>query len=138
MKDAVLVDAKRVEKPWGREEWLGVTDKYVLKLLHLKQGARFSLQYHEVKDEIQHLLSGRLQLTLGRKEEPDELMYHEFLPGETIHITPGTIHRVEALEPSVIVEASTPELLDVVRLKDDYGREGTNHRRMAIGAWHKR
>ncbi len=126
LKDELLHPVRKVEKPWGHEEWLSVTERYALKLLHLTKGARFSLQYHEKKEESQHLLSGHLRVTLGRKEKPEELETSDFLPGETLHITPGIIHQVEALEDSVIIEASTPELLDVVRLKDDYGREGTN------------
>lgn len=122
VKEELLEPKRLVEKPWGHEEWLSVTDRYVLKLLHLKQGARFSLQYHEEKEESQHLLRGRLKLTLGKAEHPEQLTEHEFLPGETLHLPPGTIHQVEALEESDIVEASTTELEDVVRLKDDYGR----------------
>ncbi len=125
-KKDLLEPVKIVEKPWGHEEWLSITPRYVLKKLVLKKGARFSLQYHEVKEESQHLLSGKIKITLGKKEHPDKLTEHLFLPGETLHVTPGTIHQEEALEDSVVLEASTTELLDVVRLKDDYGREGTN------------
>jgi len=125
-EEALLEPENTVEKPWGHEEWLSVTGKYVLKKLVIRKGARLSLQYHEKKEESQHLLSGRIRLTLGSKDDPEHLTEHEFLPGETIHIMPGTIHREEALEDSVIIEASTTELLDVVRLKDDYKREGTN------------
>lgn len=126
VKEELLEPVKIVEKPWGHEEWLSVTDRYVLKKLVLKKGARFSLQYHEKKEESQHLLSGKIKLTLGKADDPGNLTETEFLPGETLHITPGTIHMEEALEDSVVVEASTTELMDVVRLKDDYGREGTN------------
>ena len=124
MKDELLEPVKIVEKPWGREVWLSVTEKYVLKKLFLKKGARYSLQYHEKKEESQYLLSGKVKLTLGRS--PEELEESEFLPGETIHLKPGIIHREEALEDSVIIEASTIDLDDVVRLSDDYGREGTS------------
>ncbi len=126
LKDDCLTPVKKVEKPWGAEEWLAVTDKYVLKFLHLNKGHKFSLQYHEQKEESQYLYKGKLKLTLGRKEDPKHLEESEFLPGECLHIMPGTIHQVEALEDSTIIEASTTELMDVVRLKDDYGREGTN------------
>ena len=125
LKEELLEPARIVQKPWGHEEWLSITERYVLKKLVLKKGARFSLQYHERKEESQHVLSGRIRLTLGDKDRPGALEQSEFLPGETIHILPGTIHRAEALEDSVILEASTTELLDVVRLKDDYAREGT-------------
>ncbi len=126
LKATLLEPENIIEKPWGREEWLSVTKRYALKKLVLNKGARFSLQYHEAKEESQHLLSGRIRLLLGRKDRPEELEAAEFLPGETLHIPPGTIHRAEAVEDSVIIEASTTELLDVVRLKDDYAREGTN------------
>ncbi len=126
LKAEFLEPVRIVKKPWGREEWLSVTDRYVLKKLVLNKGARFSLQYHEVKEESQHLLSGRIRMLLGKKADPETLETAQFLPGETLHILPGTIHRAEALEDSVILEASTTELLDVVRLKDDYAREGTN------------
>jgi len=126
IKAGCLEQVKTVQKPWGHEEWLSVTGKYVLKKIVIKKGSSLSLQYHDQKEESQYLLSGRVKMLLGRKEDPTKLEESESLPGETLHFAPGTIHRIEAIEDSVIIEASTTELMDVVRLQDDYSREGTN------------
>ena len=126
LKDEYTEKTHVVEKPWGHEEWLSVTKKYVLKKLVLKKGARFSLQYHKQKEESLYLLSGKIKLTLGRAEQQGALEASILQAGETIHLRPKTIHRAEALTNSVIIEASTPHLLDVVRLSDDYRREGTS------------
>jgi quercetin dioxygenase-like cupin family protein len=115
---------KRVEKPWGHELWWARTERYVGKLLHVKQGESLSLQYHRVKDETILLQSGRL-LFETRSAQESELRSIEMLPGQTFHITPGTVHRMTALEDCDIYEVSTPELDDVVRLEDRYGRGGT-------------
>jgi mannose-6-phosphate isomerase-like protein (cupin superfamily) len=114
-----------VPKPWGEELWLAHTDRYAGKVLVLKQGHRLSLQYHERKHEVQYVESGRIKYTLGTPDEPAQ---REVIAeaGTVIELPPGTVHRMEALEDSRIFEVSTPELDDVVRLDDDYGRTGTN------------
>ena len=111
-----------VVKPWGGEELLAHTNLYALKRIHVKQGSRPSLQYHERKSESLYLLSGRLRIEMG--DSRDSLAADELLPGETVDIPKGAVHRVSALEDSVIIEASTPELDDVVRIEDDYDRAG--------------
>lgn len=115
---------RRVPKPWGYEIWWAVTDQYVGKILHVNRGHRLSLQYHEHKDETSYLLSGRLLLVQGTSVET--LSQREIAAGAAWHNGPGLIHTIEALEDSDVLEASTPFLDDVVRLRDDYGREGTS------------
>ena len=117
---------KRVEKPWGYELWWARTDRYVGKILHVKRGESLSLQYHNVKDETIMLQSGRLLFETRPTGEEGELRKVEMQPGDVFHITPGTLHRMTALEDCDIVEVSTPELDDVVRLEDRYGRAGTS------------
>lgn len=114
---------RRVDKPWGHELWFALTDRYAGKLLHVKAGQRLSVQYHERKDETSYLLSGRLLLHRG--PSADELMATELTAGAVWHNEPRQVHTIEALEDAVVVEVSTPELDDVVRLTDDYGRAGT-------------
>jgi mannose-6-phosphate isomerase-like protein (cupin superfamily) len=111
--------ATRVEKPWGYELHWARTDRYVGKIIHVNAGHALSLQYHNVKDETIFLWSGRLLFEI---QEHDRLVAREMNPGERVHITPGTVHRMTAIEDSDILEASTPELDDVVRLEDRYGR----------------
>ena len=113
------MEIKRVEKPWGHELWWAVTDRYVGKLLHVQAGKKLSLQYHVVKDETIHVQRGELLLVI---DEGGELVERRMLPGETRHIPPGTRHRMIAITDCDILEVSTPELDDVVRLDDDYGR----------------
>jgi len=110
----------RVVKPWGSEELLASTDLYALKLIRVKKGSRPSLQFHRRKSESLFLLSGKLRLEMG--EGKDALAADEVLPGECFDVPRGRVHRVSALEDSVIIEVSTPELDDVVRVEDDYGR----------------
>lgn len=112
-----------VHKPWGGEELLAHTPLYALKRIHVKQGSRPSLQYHERKSESLYLLEGKLGIEIG--DNLDSLAIEEILPGQVVDIPRGTIHRVFALLDSVLIEVSTPELDDVVRLQDDYGRSGT-------------
>lgn len=107
-------------KPWGREELLAHTDRYALKRIHVKKGSRPSLQYHERKSESLYLLSGKLKIEIG--DDRDSLVVDELRPGEILDVPTGKLHRVIALEDSVIIEVSTPELDDVVRVEDDYGR----------------
>ena len=110
----------RVEKPWGYELHWARTDRYVGKLIHVNAGHALSRQYHNVKDETIYLHSGRL---LFESQQGADLVTREIRPGERAHITPGTVHRMTAIEDSDIFEVSTPELDDVVRLEDRYGRE---------------
>lgn len=111
---------RRVDKPWGHELWFAQTGSYAGKLLHVKAGERLSVQYHEFKEETSYLLSGRLLLSQG--ENPDSLSVVRVDPGAVWHNEPHLVHTIEALEDSVVVEVSTPELDDVVRLADNYGR----------------
>ena len=109
----------RVEKPWGYELHWAKTERYVGKLIHVNAGHALSLQYHNHKDETIYLHAGKLMFEI---EEGGALRKREMLPGERVHITPKTIHRMTAVEDSDIFEVSTPELDDVVRLEDRYGR----------------
>ena len=116
-------DASRVDKPWGYELRWGITDRYAGKVLHINKGEALSLQYHERKDEYQYLVKGAVDIELGG---PDEVLkQHRMQAGETLHIRPGTRHRLTAVEDTDIFEVSTPEVDDVVRLEDRYGRAGT-------------
>jgi quercetin dioxygenase-like cupin family protein len=114
----------RVDKPWGYELWWALTDDYAAKILHVERGHSLSLQFHEHKDESAYLLSGRLLLTKGPSK--DDLTTVELRPGDTWRNVPGEVHSIEAIEDSDVAEVSTPELDDVVRLVDNYGREGTS------------
>jgi mannose-6-phosphate isomerase len=114
----------RIDKPWGHELWWALTDAYAGKILHVKAGCQLSLQYHEHKDESAYLMSGRLLLTKGPAE--DALSTVELEPGAVWRNVPGEVHTIEAIEDSDVLEVSTPELEDVVRLSDSYGREGTS------------
>ncbi len=118
------VSPRRVEKPWGWELIWAETEQYVGKLLFIQAGEALSLQYHEVKDEAWLVHEGRARLELGRVGEEPELV--EVGPGEALRYPPGTVHRVTALEDTLVVEVSTPHLDDVVRIEDRYGREGTS------------
>jgi len=111
---------KIVQKPWGKEEIWAKTDKYVGKYLYISAGHRLSRQYHELKEETIRVISGKLQLEVGSGES---LNIMTLSPGETFHVLPLTIHRFCATsEDVVLVEVSTTELDDVVRLSDDYSR----------------
>ena len=116
--------AERVDKPWGWELIWALTDRYCGKLLFVRAGEALSLQYHERKDESWLVREGRAALELGAVD--GVLEEREIGPGDAFHFPPGTVHRVRALEDTLIVEVSTPDLDDVVRLADDYGREGTS------------
>ena len=121
---------KTVEKPWGREIWFADQAAYAGKILEVKKGCRLSLQYHERKTETLFLLSGKVLLTfraLAAGESPSASLVSAadqsvWLPGQTVHIPVRTIHRFEALEDSVLIESSTPDLTDIVRLQDDFSR----------------
>lgn len=115
---------RRVEKPWGHEEIWAHTDRYVGKLLVIRAGHRLSLQHHEVKEETLRLMSGRIEVARG--PAPDDLELCVLVAGDRIHLPARTVHRFTALEDSVLLEVSTPELDDVVRHLDDYGRADDN------------
>ena len=117
------VELKIVEKPWGHETIWAHTSRYVGKVLHIKAGHALSVQYHNRKDETVHLLSGEL---LYRVQSGNTLEDMHLKTGESFRITPGTIHQMEAITDCDVLEVSTPELDDVVRLSDRYGREGTS------------
>jgi mannose-6-phosphate isomerase len=116
--------ARKVEKPWGWELVWAETDDYVGKLLFVRAGESLSLQYHEVKDESWLVQEGRAKLELG--EVGGGLETFDISPGDTYRFRPGTVHRVTAVEDTLVVEVSTNHLTDVVRLEDKYGREGTS------------
>lgn len=115
---------RRVEKPWGHELIWAHTDKYVGKVLVIEAGRRLSLQRHLVKDESILVSSGRLRLHL--EDDEGTLVVEELGPGEHRRVETGRVHRYEAIERCELIEVSTPELDDVVRLEDDFGREGTS------------
>ncbi|MGH7501068.1 MAG: cupin [Longimicrobiales bacterium] len=115
-----MTKPRRVEKPWGHELIWAETDRYVGKILHVKAGHALSLQYHERKDETIHLLNGSLRFFAGQSVE--DVAQVEFVEGQSYRILPGTIHRMEAVTDVNILEASTADLDDVVRLEDRYGR----------------
>lgn len=109
-----------VNKPWGHELIWALTGRYVGKILHVRAGEALSLQYHRVKDETIMVLTGRLRFEFfAEGEEPSS---QELGPGEPFHVTPGLRHRMTAIEDTDVLEVSTPELDDVVRLEDRYGR----------------
>lgn len=115
-----------VEKPWGGEEIFAETDRYVGKILTIRAGHALSLQYHEAKDETMRVLEGRCELQIGAGPGERQLESRVLQPGDTCRIAPGVLHRLIALTDVRLVEVSTPELGDVVRLEDRYGRSGTN------------
>ena len=110
---------QRVEKPWGYEIWWAVTDKYAGKLIHVNRGQALSLQYHERKQESIYIIAGEAELVVDERTLT-------MSAGDALTIFPGTRHRIMALSDLDLVEVSTPELDDVVRLEDRYGREGTS------------
>ena len=120
-----LTPPRRVEKPWGYESILAHTDRYVGKILHIEPGHRLSRQYHRVKDETVYVLHGTLILEIGPADAVERV---EVPAGMCYRTLPGTIHRYIAPEEGDVdlIETSTPELDDVVRLEDVYGREGTD------------
>jgi quercetin dioxygenase-like cupin family protein len=111
---------KKVPKPWGYEIWWALTDKYVGKVLHINKGHSLSYQYHNIKDETIYLQSGEMLLEIEEVGKPKETI--RLLPGNAIRITPLTRHRMTAVEDCEVFEVSTPEVEDVVRLEDKYGR----------------
>jgi mannose-6-phosphate isomerase-like protein (cupin superfamily) len=119
--DQFAFEPERVEKPWGHELIWAVSEHYAGKFLSVKAGHQLSLQFHREKDESWYVLEGRLEVEFagpGEKTTSPEVV----TPGAAFRIRPGTVHRIRALVDSVIVEVSTPQLDDVVRLEDAYGR----------------
>ena len=116
-------EVRSVPKPWGHETIWAHTDRYVGKILHIRAGQALSVQYHERKDETVHLLSGELKYWVKQGEDMKDV---QLGAGESFRITPGTVHYMEAITDCDVLEASTPELDDVVRISDRYGREGTS------------
>lgn len=123
-RDVYGFSPRRVEKPWGWELIWAEAEQYVGKLLFVRAGEALSLQYHRVKDESWLVQEGRARLELGKVGDQLEVM--EIGAGQALRYPPGTVHRVTALEDTLIVEVSTPHLNDVVRIEDRYGREGTS------------
>jgi quercetin dioxygenase-like cupin family protein len=121
MSERSVDSGKKVEKPWGYELIWAHTDRYVGKILHIRQGEFLSYQYHRVKDETIHLLRGAMDLEVEIEGKRQKLRLES---GDGFHIAPGTKHRMIAVEDCDVLEASTSELEDVVRLEDRYGRAG--------------
>jgi mannose-6-phosphate isomerase-like protein (cupin superfamily) len=119
------VPVTRVTKPWGHETIWAHSDRYVGKILHINAGHELSVQYHNRKDETIYLLSGEIVYRVQKDPNEDVLDDVQLRVGESFRITPGTIHQMVALTDCDVLEASTPELDDIVRLSDKYGREGT-------------
>ena len=113
-------DVRFVQKPWGHETIWAHSEHYVGKVLHIKAGHALSVQYHNQKDETIFLWSVKLLFEI---QEGGRLERHEVSPGARFHVTPGTVHRMTAIEDCDVFEVSTPELDDVVRLEDRYGRQ---------------
>jgi mannose-6-phosphate isomerase len=123
--DRFAFDPRRVEKPWGWELIWAETDAYAGKILFVRAGESLSLQFHNEKDESWYVLEGRARVELGAKGER-LIEQGVVVAGAAFRFRPGTVHRVRALEDTRILEVSTPQLDDVVRLEDSYGREGTS------------
>ena len=118
--DRFAADAERVEKPWGYELIWASTDRYCGKLLFVRAGESLSLQFHRRKDETIYVHSGRVQVEMG---DPGKPIDTEVVgAGRAFRLPPGTVHRLHALADTILLEASTPDLDDVVRLEDRYGR----------------
>ena len=111
---------KRIEKPWGEEQWVVHNEHYALKIIKVKAGHRTSLQYHNVKHETNYIDSGSVKATV--ESNNGELEVRVFGPGSVIDVSPGRKHRIEALEDTRMIEVSTPQLDDLVRVEDDYRR----------------
>ena len=110
----------RINKPWGSEVWLDVNDYFAVKFLLVRKGHKLSKQYHKYKYEFLYLISGKIKVTLNNKTKV--LRSKKFIQNSKITIKPNEIHRIEGIEDSIILEVSTPQLDDVIRLEDDYGR----------------
>jgi mannose-6-phosphate isomerase-like protein (cupin superfamily) len=118
-------ETQTVIKPWGHELiFANVPGSFTGKELHVRAGQSLSMQYHEQKEEVLAVRSGRISLEIG--PTVDDLQQVELTPGDSVHIEPGMVHRTTAIDDSVVLEASTYHPDDVVRLDDMYGREGTS------------
>jgi mannose-6-phosphate isomerase len=117
-------ETRRVDKPWGHELIWAVTDRYAGKILVIEAGRRLSLQFHERKLESIRVMSGRLRLHL--EDDRGEMRTEELGPGDNRLVPVGRRHRYEAIERVELFEVSSPELDDVVRVEDDFGRQGTS------------
>jgi len=115
---------RRVDKPWGHELIWVLTDRYCGKVIVIETGRRLSLQYHERKDESVYVISGRLRLHL--EDDAGVMTVRELGPGDSARVPVGRRHRFEAVQRVELIEVSTPELDDVIRGEDDFGREGTS------------
>jgi mannose-6-phosphate isomerase len=115
----LLTKGTIIDKPWGYELLWAHTDRYVGKILHIKRGESLSYQYHRVKDETIRLLAGAMEMDLEVDGQRSKVSLRS---GDCLHITPGMKHRMTALDECDVLEVSTPELDDVVRLEDRYGR----------------
>jgi mannose-6-phosphate isomerase len=123
--DRFAFDPRTVDKPWGSELIWALTGAYAGKILLVKEGESLSLQFHREKDESWYVLEGRARLELGKAGEG--ILEQEVIgAGQAFRFPPGTVHRLTALEDTRILEVSTPQLDDVVRLEDNYGRQGTS------------
>lgn len=121
----MFFEPKRVEKPWGYEIWFAHTEQYVGKVIHINEGFKLSLQYHQEKDETLHCFQGNAVLVY---EKEGVLVEEVMKQGRSFHVSPGTKHRLKGGEGGCdILEASTSQIEDVVRLEDDYGRSGTSY-----------
>ena len=118
-------EPRRVEKPWGWELIWALTDRYCGKLLFVRAGESLSLQYHEAKDESWYVQEGRAELELSSVGDAEREVV-EIKAGDCFRFRPLTVHRVRAIDDTLVIEVSTPEIDDVVRLEDVYGREGTS------------
>jgi mannose-6-phosphate isomerase-like protein (cupin superfamily) len=123
--DRFAFEPRTVKKPWGSELIWALTERYAGKILYVRAGESLSLQFHNAKDESWYVIEGRAKVEFGKAGDP-VLAEEVIAPGSAFRLRPGTVHRVTALEDTRIVEVSTPELDDVVRLEDRYGREGTS------------
>jgi quercetin dioxygenase-like cupin family protein len=111
---------REVSKPWGSELWFAHTDRYAGKILRVRAGCRLSIQYHAEKDETSYVLSGRVIVSQG--DSAETMTTQELGPGDSWRNLPLVVHTLEAVEDAEIIEVSTPQLEDVVRLEDRYGR----------------
>jgi mannose-6-phosphate isomerase len=114
-----------VQKPWGWEDRFAITDRYLGKVIHVNPGEMLSLQYHQRKDETIYIVRGVLDLQL--ENDGGAIETHRLTPGMSMRIVPGRKHRMVAIEECEFFEVSSPEIDDVVRLEDKYGRAGTTH-----------
>jgi mannose-6-phosphate isomerase-like protein (cupin superfamily) len=121
--DRFAFEPERIDKPWGYELLWAHAEQYVGKVLFVRAGCSLSLQFHRVKDESWYVQSGRAELQLG--DVGQAVLNREVVgPGASFRFPPGTVHRVTAIEDTTILEVSTPQLDDIVRLEDEYGRVG--------------